>query len=549
VEGGELVTAMNMPVIPGAVAKKPTTPIGEKRLLRESSSKGSNSSFYKQLKQINQKQKALSENKTSEAMDRTSPTGPKPDEQQVQAEDKSTGKNHIRVINQTGEKSDGVSATNPEKTVNNLIEFTEMDSADEVIVPSVLVATLPEQVEAENHAENELLVSEVPVLNQEEAGIAVSGADEFHSQPEDTKTIASDPQNGQQLTTDSNSNSSSTATGEEQINPVATTFIAPEQTDRTEITSISSNNLDQSLTDKTIAAPMPAGEEVKPEVNSGQMTPAVEKVAKEAPEIKPLAKESLPPQSGNQKAQSESGAETKQDTNRDFIATSKNSPTTDVKKLINFETHRLNASRLNSEPAPIPESQAKAIVDDGKAVLNTLSRSDTDLFRATTIADSSKNLPTAREIMAQVVQKAELLFSNKLSELRIDLKPEFLGRLTIKVMVEEGVVTARFIAESQQVKQMLETNLNMLRQNLESQGLRVDRTEVSVQLNNGGLFDGSESSRQYLWEEGQFAEGRQRDGPYEGKQYTGGYEEMDPAVTQGVADYGYNENGSLNFLI
>ncbi len=544
------MTAMNMPVIPGAVAKKPTTPIGEKRLLRESSSKGSNSSFYKQLKQINQKQEALSENKTSEAMDRTSPTGPKPDEQQVQVENKPAGKNHIRVINQTGEESDGVSATNPEKTVNNLIEFTEMDSADEVIVlPSVLAATLPEQAEAENHAKNELLVSEVPVLNQEEAGIAVSDADESNSQPEDAKAIASDPQKGQQLTADSNSNSSSTATGEEQINPVATTFIAPEQTDRTEITSISSNNLDQSLTDKTIAAPMPAGEEVKPEVNSGQMTPAVEKVAKEAPEIKPLAKESLPPQSGNQKAQSESGAETKQDTNRDFIATSKNSPTTDVKKLINFETHRLNASRLNSEPAPIPESQAKAIVDDGKAVLNTLSRSDTDLFRATTIADSSKNLPTAREIMAQVVQKAELLFSNKLSELRIDLKPEFLGRLTIKVMVEEGVVTARFIAESQQVKQMLETNLNMLRQNLESQGLRVDRTEVSVQLNNGGLFDGSESSRQYLWEEGQFAEGRQRDGPYEGKQYTGGYEEMDPAVTKGVADYGYNENGSLNFLI
>ena len=109
-----------------------------------------------------------------------------------------------------------------------------------------------------------------------------------------------------------------------------------------------------------------------------------------------MAKESLPPQSGNQR-QSESGAETKQDTNRDFIATSKNSPTTDVKKLINFETHRLNASRLNSEPAPIPESQAKAIVDDGKAVLNTLSRSDTDLFRATTIADSSKTCLTARK--------------------------------------------------------------------------------------------------------------------------------------------------------
>ena len=46
------------------------------------------------------------------------------------------------------------------KTVNNLIEFTEMDSADEVIVPSVLAALY--RAGGGRKLKNELLVSEVP---------------------------------------------------------------------------------------------------------------------------------------------------------------------------------------------------------------------------------------------------------------------------------------------------------------------------------------------------------------------------------------------------
>ena len=134
-------------------------------------------------------------------------------------------------------------------------------------------------------------------------------------------------------------------------------------------------------------------------------------------------------------------------------------------------------------------------------------------------------------------------------ELEIDLKPGVFRPADHKGNGGRRRVTARFIAESQQVKQMLETNLNMLRQNLESRDYEWTVLKLVYSLTMVVYLTASESSCQYLWEEGQFAEGRQRDGPYEGKQYTGGYEEMDPAVTKGVADYGYNENGSLNFLI
>ena len=101
--------------------------------------------------------------------------------------------------------------------------------------------------------------------------------------------------------------------------------------------------------------------------------------------------------------------------------------------------------------------------------------------------------------MEQVVRKAEVMIKQNSSEMRIQLHPEFLGKMTIKLVLEDGLLTARFITENHQVKHLLDSNLNSLRQSLESQGIRVEKTEVNVQLNNGGLFDGSEGSRQDLW--------------------------------------------------
>ena len=585
------MTAMNMPVMFGATAQKPVAPAGEKRLPGE----GSNNSFYKQLKQMNQKQINLSEKRNTGAMDRDSRTGQKPGKPEVKVEDKPADKSNNQVID-TG-KPDSQGVPNPEEMAKSQVkgdcpEETAPDKTDMVAVTEVLgpifqlvsfvtSEALPEPVNvqptdnpepvittvitATNPANDELLLSEVTVSDQEESrylqvSTPIQGSDESELPIKDAKATASDP--GQQLTNNSNSNGSVAAT-EEQPTSTAPTLVSAAQTDNQENGNSSSGVARDGIpanaatagisdsTDKNMEAYVKAGEKTKAQINPGQMAATADRATKEAPEVKSWVKELLPDQSGKQKLQSESGTEGKQNNDRDSAATSKTSPSTDVKKLINFETHRLNASRLTSEPAS-PEGQAKTVSDDGKSLLNVLSRSDTEILKTTANlsgTDSSKSLPTAREVIAQIVQKAELLSTNKLSEVRIELKPEFLGRLTIKVMVEEGVVTARFIAENQQVKHMLESNLNTLRQNLESQGIRVERAEVSVQLNNGGMFDGSEGSRQYLWEEGQFSENHQREGPYEGNYYTGGYEELDPNLAQAGEEHGYNENGSLNFLI
>ncbi len=83
-------------------------------------------------------------------------------------------------------------------------------------------------------------------------------------------------------------------------------------------------------------------------------------------------------------------------------------------------------------------------------------------------------------LFAQIVENAKLMLAGSHSEMEINLKPEHLGKLQLKIAVENQVVTARFVAESQQVKGIIETNLNQLRDHLRESGLQIENVTVSV---------------------------------------------------------------------
>lgn len=154
------------------------------------------------------------------------------------------------------------------------------------------------------------------------------------------------------------------------------------------------------------------------------------------------------------------------------------------------------------------------------------------------------------KFMEQVVKKAELMIRQNSSEMRIQLHPEFLGRMTIKLVLEDGLLTARFIAENHQVKHLLESNLNSLRQSLETQGIRVEKTEVNVQLSNGGLFDGSEGSRQDLWEQPRFSSRYNYNGSgVDAYQASSAGDEAEAGLINSSETYGVAADGSMNFLI
>jgi flagellar hook-length control protein FliK len=84
------------------------------------------------------------------------------------------------------------------------------------------------------------------------------------------------------------------------------------------------------------------------------------------------------------------------------------------------------------------------------------------------------------QTLNQIVQKAVLSLNNGQHEVQIDLKPDFLGHIRMQIVTESHQVAVRIFAELPLVKDMLESNLNQLRAELQAQGLKVDQLEVSV---------------------------------------------------------------------
>lgn len=176
-----------------------------------------------------------------------------------------------------------------------------------------------------------------------------------------------------------------------------------------------------------------------------------------------------------------------------------------VRNVMEYESNRLASRKLSNSDTGQSALGSKPGGDEPTRELVSLNRLDNSIARLPA-RDSvvNGNRPTAnvdiQQLIDQVVKKAELMVKSNSSEMKIDLKPEFLGKMTIKIAVEEGVLTARFITDSHQVKHLLDNNLNTLKQSLETQGIKVEKAEVNVQLNSGGMFDGSEYSRQSMWD-------------------------------------------------
>ncbi|HCC07153.1 MAG TPA: hypothetical protein DEP72_03170 [Clostridiales bacterium] len=89
-----------------------------------------------------------------------------------------------------------------------------------------------------------------------------------------------------------------------------------------------------------------------------------------------------------------------------------------------------------------------------------------------------------QNLMKQILENAKMTLSAEKSEIIIKLKPENLGKITMSVVTEEGMLKAKFVAETQKVKETIEANLDDLKQSLKDKGLNLDAVEVSVRQDN-----------------------------------------------------------------
>jgi flagellar hook-length control protein FliK len=88
----------------------------------------------------------------------------------------------------------------------------------------------------------------------------------------------------------------------------------------------------------------------------------------------------------------------------------------------------------------------------------------------------------AEEMSSHMLNTMKItLASNGLSEAKLNLFPENLGHVSVKIAVHQGQMIAQFAADTAAGKQMLEAQLPQLRQMLQNQGLQVEKLEVTQQ--------------------------------------------------------------------
>lgn len=87
----------------------------------------------------------------------------------------------------------------------------------------------------------------------------------------------------------------------------------------------------------------------------------------------------------------------------------------------------------------------------------------------------------SEDIVRQLVDAIKVNVNSTFSEMELQLQPENLGKLNLVISSRDGIITAQLMAENDDVKNAIENQLVMLKDNFEQQGLKVDAVEVTVQ--------------------------------------------------------------------
>lgn len=104
------------------------------------------------------------------------------------------------------------------------------------------------------------------------------------------------------------------------------------------------------------------------------------------------------------------------------------------------------------------------------------------------VPDKVQTGTTIENIFSQIVDGVRLILKDsEKSEALISLKPPNLGKLVMQIVVDKNVITAKITTQNQDVKNMIETNIDQLKNSLNQQGIQVDNLSVSV--DSGGLFN------------------------------------------------------------
>ena len=137
------------------------------------------------------------------------------------------------------------------------------------------------------------------------------------------------------------------------------------------------------------------------------------------------------------------------------------------------------------------ESQSKALEFIQTDKIEGFDLTGGKIFSSSILLNSGKQVEVRSNQFLQMINKIaneiRLTVDKNKTEMTIKLQPETLGKLTVKISSENGVMNASFFAENDKAKALIERNMMELKASLESQGIQVQNLTVTVDQNQDEL--------------------------------------------------------------
>lgn len=214
------------------------------------------------------------------------------------------------------------------------------------------------------------------------------------------------------------------------------------------------------------------------------------------------------------------------------LDSSQNSKIKEESPKIKEEPEKLNleAEDLEIDKAKI-DTKDKAFPMDKRSELNIEKNLDQAISKAEPV-DMKKNIQ-------EIAEKMKFTMNNAKNQIKINLKPETLGELTMEIEVVKSVLTARIMVDNEKAKQLIQDNLFQLKDEIKNTGLEIKTFEVFV--DNGDDFS-KQGRGQFTFN--QFNKKNKNNGDIRKKNMDGEY--LETSIIKDVA--GNYMEGSLNLL-
>ena len=108
-----------------------------------------------------------------------------------------------------------------------------------------------------------------------------------------------------------------------------------------------------------------------------------------------------------------------------------------------------------------------------------------------------------QEIMDQIMDYMKVQLKPEMDQLEMQLHPETLGTLKIQLVSKGGEVTAHFQVQNESVRAAIESQMTVLKNTLEEQGVKIEAVEVTVESHafESNLYKGQDRGNENLYQD------------------------------------------------